>query len=568
MEKRKRVLELRDRLDRTLALPDLAEESLLRALVKKQILASSLSSSSDEGDIDLIAETRAKEVSEFLEMLNTSRDRGSSKVHGVQHKEWKVKQDTDQLRVMYREGPEGTPFHTLLAEGFADGPIDVYAFRHTFFVNHNILEVSHYYIVATRSTTRVTSNSKGGATVLQLELQQQRLLQFPQYNLPTFRIDQSGCLKKVRIGEEICTVRVKVPWPVSEREALLHYFELEYLKEDIVIVIMKTISDLDSINTRTDGFSRDGIPEAGDTVRIDLFGGFVLQRITKERSFFRAIANMDIKLDFVPPWLINFISRQLIGSGHKLYQKAVSTVATCDEDYRKALRAPLYVRICEYQDYDKAKVTTTEENATEVPPDNLTVQNHWAVTTMMSNSEIVEEESEQNTSFEVDNLPTSPPREPAEQAQQVKHKPYVSPEVEHALGILNTAIAVLRSNKTANITLQNLLGYNEILEERTAGSRSSQANIFNADNLVNSRPATTPPQDSREIRQAYPLPSDKVSERAQDAIDTDSLKNSSASTVAKTMSMTLRSATRVHGEESLDTNGFHQNGFGSNKESK
>jgi hypothetical protein len=36
-----------------------------------------------------------------------------------------VKQDTDQLRVMYREGPEGTPFHTLLLEGFADGPLDV-----------------------------------------------------------------------------------------------------------------------------------------------------------------------------------------------------------------------------------------------------------------------------------------------------------------------------------------------------------------------------------------------------------------------------------------------------------
>jgi hypothetical protein len=47
------------------------------------------------------------------------------------------------------------------------------------------------------------------------------------------------------------------------------------------------ISDLDSINTHTHGFSRDGIPEAGDTVRIDVFGGFVLQRITKEKSFFR-----------------------------------------------------------------------------------------------------------------------------------------------------------------------------------------------------------------------------------------------------------------------------------------
>lgn len=149
-------------------MPDLAEEASLRALVKKQILASSLSGS-DQGDIDLIAETRAREVSEFLEMLNTSRDGRSSKVRGVPQKEWKVKQDTDQLRVMYREGPDGTPFHTLLAEGFADGPIDV-----------------------------CTCVSWESALYKKW---------FPQYNLPTFRIDQSGCLKKVRIGEEICMVR-------------------------------------------------------------------------------------------------------------------------------------------------------------------------------------------------------------------------------------------------------------------------------------------------------------------------------------------------------------------------
>lgn len=42
---------------------------------------------------------------------------------------FQVKQDTDQLRVMYREGPHGTPFHTLLAEGYADGPIDVCKFN-------------------------------------------------------------------------------------------------------------------------------------------------------------------------------------------------------------------------------------------------------------------------------------------------------------------------------------------------------------------------------------------------------------------------------------------------------
>ncbi|AQK58353.1 uncharacterized protein [Zea mays] len=527
MEKRKRILELRDRLDRTLAMPDLAEEASLRALVKKQILASSLPGS-DQGDIDLIAETRAKEVSEFLEMLDTSRDGRSSKVHGLPQKEWKVKQDTDQLRVMYREGPEGTPFHTLLAEGFADGPIDV----------------------CTCVSWESTLYKKW----------------FPQYNLPTFRIDQSGCLKKVRIGEEICMVRVKVPWPVSEREAILHYFELEYLKEDVVIVIMKTLSDLDAIDVRTHGFSRDGIPEAGDTVRIDVFGGFVLQRITKERSFFRAIANMDIKLDFVPPWLINFMSRQLIGSGHKLYQKAVSTVASHDDDYRKALRGPLYVRIREYQDSDdKAKVAATEENATEAPPDNATTQNRLSLTNTVSNSEIVEE-SEQNTSVTVDSLPTSQqPYVPVEQAWQVGNRPYTSPEVERALCILDTSIALLRGDdKAGNVTtLQNLLSYDASLEASTAaGSVTCQTNVLNADSLPNGHPVAAAPQDSREKA------SDSAAEE-EDAGDENSLKNPTASTVTKSVSMTLRSAIRVHGEESLDTDGFfHQNGFSNSKESR
>ncbi|TVT96857.1 hypothetical protein EJB05_57934 [Eragrostis curvula] len=529
MEKRKRVLELRDRLDRTLALPDLADEASLRALVKKQMLASALPGS-DEGDVDLIAEARMKEVSEFLEMLNTSSDR-PSKVNGAPQKEWKVKQDTDQLRVMYREGPEGTPFHTLLAEGFADGPIDV-------------------------------------CTCVSWEAGLYKKW-FPQYNLPTFKIDQSGCLKKVRIGEEISLVRVKVPWPVSEREALLHYFELEYLKEDVVIVIMKTISDLDNINTRTHGFTRDGIPEAGDTVRIDVFGGFVLQRITKEKSFFRAIANMDIKLDFVPPWLINFISRQLIGSGHKLYQKAVSTVASCDEDYKKALRAPLYVRIREHQDFDnKAKVTPTQENADEILPENPTAQNVMAVTNMTSDCEIVEEESEQNT-FSKDNLVTGPNNKPADQVKLVEDKPFMSSEVEQALGILDTAIAVLRGSKTENISkLQNLLSYDATLEDSTVGLRSSQINLLDSDNLPNEQPATAATQGSREIREINDLHNEKVCDRVEDDIGNVTLQNSAASTVTKTMSMTLRSTTKVHGEESLNSNVFHQNGVHNKKQSR
>lgn len=38
---------------------------------------------------------------------------------------WQLKQDSEDFRVMYREGPEGTPFHTLLVEGYVDGPVDV-----------------------------------------------------------------------------------------------------------------------------------------------------------------------------------------------------------------------------------------------------------------------------------------------------------------------------------------------------------------------------------------------------------------------------------------------------------
>lgn len=431
MEKRREIRELRDRMDRTLALPDLADEELLRSLVKRQILASSLSAGNDEGNIDLIAEARSKEISNFLEMLNTSGNERSSKIHEASHKEWKVKQDTDQLRVMYREGPEGTPFHTLLAEGFADGPIDV-------------------------------------CTCVSWESSLYKKW-FPQYNLPTFKVAQSGCLKKVRVGEEISLVRVKVPWPVSEREALLHYFELEYLKEDLVIVIMKTISDMDNINIETHGFSRDGIPEAGDTVRIDVVGGFVLQRITKEKSFFRAIANMDIKLDFVPPWLINFISRQLIGSGHKLYQKAVSTVANCDEDYKKALREPLYVRIREHRgSTDIANATPVEERATEALPDNPTLQNVLAVTNITSNSEIVEEESEQKALFKLDHHAIGPSNPPAEQEQHVENKPYISPEVEQALNILDKAIAIIRGNNAGSASVvQKFIGYDVTLDGST-----------------------------------------------------------------------------------------------------
>ncbi|KAJ4762448.1 polyketide cyclase/dehydrase/lipid transport superfamily protein [Rhynchospora pubera] len=304
MEKKKKIVEQRERLDRTLALPDLVDGNSIRSLVKSQLLRSGL-----VGDIDLIVDKRTNEVSNFLDMLRSAsgNDEAIPKPHGTTSNDWKLKQDTDQLRVLYREDPHGMPFHTLLLEGFADGPIDV------------CLCVSWESSLYKKW--------------------------WPQYNFPPFKIITSDVLKKVRIGEEISLIRVKVPWPVSDREALLHYFEIEYLKEDLVLVLINTISDKEDVDISTHGFTREGIPKADGTVRLDMVGGFVLQKINKEKSYIRAIYNMDIKLDFVPASMINFVSRQLVASGHKLFQKAVGSVAASDEDYQNALRDPLYARI-------------------------------------------------------------------------------------------------------------------------------------------------------------------------------------------------------------------------------
>jgi len=70
---------------------------------------------------------------------------------------------------MYREGLDGSPFHTLLVEGYMDGPI------------HECLCVSW----------ESTLYKKW----------------WPQYAFPPFRILKSTCLQKVGVGEQICLAR-------------------------------------------------------------------------------------------------------------------------------------------------------------------------------------------------------------------------------------------------------------------------------------------------------------------------------------------------------------------------
>ncbi|KAI5425261.1 hypothetical protein KIW84_031166 [Lathyrus oleraceus] len=287
MEKRKNIVQYRERLDKTLTSFDLTNDQKLKSLVESQFRSSSLSETELEGYAEKL-EVKTAELSNFLDMMRSASadENGGSSTSGT---DWKLKQDNEEFRVMYRVGPEGTPYHTLLVEGYVDGPVDV-------------------------------SLCLSWETALYKKW-------WPQFTIPTFKVIASDCLQKVQTCEQIALVRMKPPWPLSTREAIAHYYLFEYFQDDLIVVLLKSVTESERTNETIDGFNNDVIPEANGVVRIDLVGGYVLQKVTSERSYFRTIANLDIKVDFMPPSLVNFISRQLIGSGFRLYQKVVQNIA-------------------------------------------------------------------------------------------------------------------------------------------------------------------------------------------------------------------------------------------------
>eukprot|EP00268_Persea_americana_P033535 TRINITY_DN3318_c0_g1_i7.p1 TRINITY_DN3318_c0_g1~~TRINITY_DN3318_c0_g1_i7.p1 ORF type:complete len:225 (+),score=37.81 TRINITY_DN3318_c0_g1_i7:797-1471(+) len=195
---------------------------------------------------------------------------------------------------------------------------------------------------------------------------------------------------------------------MTTREAVLHTFELEYFQDDLIVVLMNTVSDTEHIEMRTHGFTRDGIPEARDIVRIDLVGGFALQKVSSNGTYFRTILNMDLKIEFVPPTLINFISRQLLGSGFKLYRKIVASAASGDEDFSKALQGPLYVRVQEgFKSHNKGKeikAADDEKSKDEIGEGDAVepAEAHKAVINHAFLSEIKEDDTQQVIHLEVD----------------------------------------------------------------------------------------------------------------------------------------------------------------------
>ncbi|ERM93663.1 uncharacterized protein LOC18421614 isoform X1 [Amborella trichopoda] len=366
-KKKKRISENREKLDRTLFSPDLTDKEVVKSIVENQ-LSKSLPDQK-EGDFNRIVQKHTSNVWNLLEMLRSASEVETCQSPTVPHNNWKMKEDGDQIRIMYREGPEGSPYHTLLCEGYIDGAID------------NCLCVSWESDLYPKW--------------------------WPQPSFPTFKVMLSKSLKKLRIGEEISLIRLKVPWPLSTREVILHYCEIEYFEQDLIIVLLNSVSETESPDSICPGLTFDRAPE--DVVRVDVVGGFALQKVSSKQSYFRTIANMDIKMEFIPPSLINFISRQLIGDGFRLYQKSVASAAAGDEDFRKVLEeGPMYKHIREALSHSQDAKNNTrnstidevnlqcKENLTKIEGNNLTHMN----STFVAKLEV--DDSDQNVSSKME----------------------------------------------------------------------------------------------------------------------------------------------------------------------
>ncbi|KAL0888480.1 hypothetical protein Bca101_012463 [Brassica carinata] len=332
----------------------------------KSLLRSQLYSSQEWNEN--ILDKRTADVSKLLTKL-----RSVSMTGHQGNSDWKLKHDLEDYRVMYREGLDGSPFHTMLVEGYMDAPIQ------------------ECLCVSWESTLYKKW--------------------WPQFAFPPFKILQSTCLQKVRIGEQI--------------------------------------SDLDSIGVSSKEINENVMSVTPGAVRIDLVGGFVLQKVTTQRSYFRTIGDMDIKLDFVPPSLMNFITRQLIGNGFRLYKKAVASVAKFDDDHSRALADPLYTKIHQAL-YSTDKVVEKEPKL-EVNGDSMQKNEHENEKDASENEHVncgravpeIEEE-EEDDDFE-ESFSSEEVNVNGKTHVDVRRQFCISPEVKQALGTLDRVIYMVRN---------------------------------------------------------------------------------------------------------------------------
>jgi hypothetical protein len=209
-----------------------------------------------------------------------------------------------------------------------------------------------------------------------------------------------------------------------------------------------------------------------NAVRIDFVGGVAIQKVTPEKSYIRFIAEVDIKLDLVPPSLINFMSRQLLGNGFKLFKKTIGSVAESD-DYKTVLADPLYTHIrealyssdktdeiCQVNELHSQQGRDCEEKEPKLEADDdMEKENETrdceneSVPCKRDVPEIEEEECVDDLKEENKSSPSSSSSSSSSSEDEDKNgktRFCISPEVKQALGTLERVISMVRKSKTDN----------------------------------------------------------------------------------------------------------------------
>ncbi|KAL9254853.1 hypothetical protein AKJ16_DCAP11322 [Drosera capensis] len=297
METSKKVDEYRQKLDKSLLAHNLVDEDALRTLVQDQILCSR------EGSVEKLVQKRTTELSNLLEMLRSGSEKYLQSPRRP-YASWKVKQDNEKFRSMYREGPSGTPVHTFFVDGYVDAPLD-----------------SCLYLTCQTSLYPMT---------------------FPESRFHKVTVDY---FKKIRHGEQLSLLRLKLAWPLSDREILLHHSVLEHYEDDLVVLLMNSVTGKEEFCNETDGFTNDEIPKPTKALRIDLIGGIVFQKVSETKTFLRLILNADLKINFVPQAVVNFITGKLSGTAFKLYDKWVTKISQEEGNDSRIMENPVCERI-------------------------------------------------------------------------------------------------------------------------------------------------------------------------------------------------------------------------------
>ncbi|KAL9261541.1 hypothetical protein AKJ16_DCAP19495 [Drosera capensis] len=282
--------------------------------------------------VEKLVGKRTAEVANLLDMLRS----GSEKYVQSPHKpyaSWKVKQDNEKLRSMYREGPPGTLIHTFFVDGYVDAPMDscLYGSFQTPLYPTGFIPESRFHKLT---------------------------------------VDY---LKRIRLGEQLSLMRLKLAWPLSDREILLHYSVLEQYEDDLVILLVTSVSGKEEFCKDTDGFTNDDLPKPNKALRADINGGMVLQKVSETKTFLRWISseilmtevfkdaykkfhinsrtstrvtlNADLKVNFVPAGFANFITAKLSGTAFKLYDKWVTKISQEVGNDIRIMKNPICERI-------------------------------------------------------------------------------------------------------------------------------------------------------------------------------------------------------------------------------